>query len=654
MSKYLRDEREIKGYVEVEYSDVNNGVEIGDSWIYPTESPISSWYNTNNKKVSQNYASLEQDYFLLDGSFVLPYMPENETSYYNNNSGYITNDIVEYFLNGVQLINTFIDGKVASGITIYLKDNIPENIEIVVETNATYSYIRTEDDYAESGKVYYIYVLGSGYEVYPTEAGDFIEDLNLYERQIDQESETLTYNITDNSNDIISFNFEEEKSISTLTMKFNDFEYENRRFRMPLIDFGLTDLLKDDRLMSFDIVENIGEINLDFPTNQLTVNLYDEDDVFDINNPKGYASLLNESLKVKFKPYLGILTDDEGIKYEELSTYYLKNWNNDNKNVTLNCVDYLEKMKNIPYVSYYQVNLDYGELYALDDELESYANIKFDDFTNFVDSSGKGYIEHEYLDTTDMFNYLSNLLVYLWGYMYSDKNKIVVGKRDENVVYEDTLTQDTCLLTEPKYTLKEKIKNISIVQYKDHYINNPIEDWHAAPDIYLTNSERAYNSKSEIVDLNTYHDLHVEARNVSQDIGIRKTFDASRYCPAVISPPTNITFYDLGEATFSTSTFIKDVNESGKEIKIDNKLFKQADGQPNKYGIDEICDNICNKIIDDYKTYNVTFDYIGDPNIKPNMILPIETQYGEKQIKVLKHTLKFNGGLTGTIEGVGD
>lgn len=605
MNEYLQDEREIKGYVEVEYSNIDNTFEVGSEYLFINQAPISDFTKIENKKVAQNYASLEQDYFLLDGSFVLPYMPSGETEYYNTNSGFISADTIEELIQpSMNYIPLYINNisKTIDGFTIYLKDNIPSDIELKF-TNSN--------------------------------------------------SEELTYTIEDNTKEVITIKFDEQQTITAIEMKFSNFEYNNRRFRMPKFDYGLSDILKDSKLISFNLVENIGELNLEFPSNQLTINIYDEEDNFDIMNPSGYASLLNESLKVKFKPYLGILTTNEGIKYEELATYYLKDWSNNNKNITLNCVDYLEKMKNIPYApDVYGYDLTRSSLMGLDHDLETETNIKFDDFTNFEDSSGKGYLEVPYLDTMNVFDYLTNLLVYLWGYMYSDKDKIVVGKREENLVYEDTLTLDTNLLEEPIYTLKEKIKSITITEYMGTYINNP-KQWQAAETIYLTNSERAYNNQPEIVDLGKYHDLHVEGRNVSGDIGVYKVLNASEWCPAVISPPTNITFYDLGEATFSTETFIKQVNDSGKEITIDNKLFKLSDDET-KYGIVEVCDNLCNKIIDDYKTYDISIKYVGDPNIKPNMILPIETQYGEKQIKVLKHTLTFNGGLTGTIEGVGD
>ena len=71
MNEYLLDEREIKGYIEIEYSEIDDTFPVGTQFNFPTEAPISELVNSENRKSGTNYASLEQDYFLLDGSFVL-------------------------------------------------------------------------------------------------------------------------------------------------------------------------------------------------------------------------------------------------------------------------------------------------------------------------------------------------------------------------------------------------------------------------------------------------------------------------------------------------------------------------------------------------------------------------------------------------------
>lgn len=599
MNEYLQTEREIKGYVDIQYSDIDNSLPTSASLNYPPDSPISEFTNSNNEKVSQNYASLENDYFLLDGSFVLPYKPENEVNYYNENSGYITNQTVEFLPDEIPISISSIS-KTISGITLYLKDNIPENIDFIF---------------------------------------------------INSNNETLTYNIENNTKDVITIKFDEEQTITSITMNFSNFEYTDRRFRMSYIDFGLSDILRDSNLINFKIIENIGDLNLEFPTNQLTINLYDEDDIFDINNPSGYADFLNQNLVVKAKPYIGILTENEGIKYNKnLSTFYLKNWSNNKNEITLNCVDYLEKLKDIKNVNRVgEVQLNQSGCNNIDVLLERVTGIEIDTFKNFIDS--QNYLNDEYIETINPFEYLQQAMIWLWGYLYNENDKLIVDKRENTEIYDDILFLNDSLLEEPKYTLREKIKSVSIMQYTGYYVDNELP-WQGAPTIYFTNSERA-SQQQEIIELDTYHSLHVSARGFDDDIGIQKIIYPSEFTPVVVSPPTNITYYDLGEARFSTESYKKQFNETGKEITIDNK-FVNVTSLSNMYELDTICESICDKINNENKKYDVSIKYTGDPNIKPNMTVPFETQYGEKQVKVLKHILTFNGGLTGTIEGVGD
>lgn len=604
MNEYLLDEREIKGYVEIEYSDIDNTFPISTHLSSPTEAPICyeellTGYE-DDKKISTNYASLEEDYFLLNGSFVLPYMPDGSVSYHNKNVGYITDQIISDLNDMVPItIDSF--EKEMYGMTLYFKDNIPATISLAF---------------------------------------------------INSDNENINYNFTENTSDIISIKFDQKETITNINMAFSDFEYQNRRFRLSTIDYGLSDILKDDILINFKITENIGDLNLEFPSNQLTIKLYDKNDMFDINNPSGYVDFLNQGLLVKATPYIGILTEHNGIKYDESqSTFYLQSWSSNKNEITLNCIDYLEKMKNIKNtdrVAHFTLTENNCE--TLDALLTDTTGIAIDTFKNFIDS--QNYLNDDYVETLNPFEYLQQLMIWLWGYLYNENNKLIIDKRENSVIYSNTLSLNTNLLEEPSYSLREKIKSISILQYKGFYVNDP-KVWQAAEDIYLTNSEKAYNNQPEIVDLGEYHDLHVEARGISYDMGIYKTFNASDYCPAVISPPTNITFYDLGVATFKTSTYIKQFNDTGKEIEIDNKFFTITDSS-NVYDLDIICESLCNKINAENKKYDIKINYVGDPKIKPNMIVPFETQYGNKQVKVLKHTLTFDGGLTGTIEGVGD
>ena len=51
-------------------------------------------------------------------------------------------------------------------------------------------------------------------------------------------------------------------------------------------------------------------------------------------------------------------------------------------------------------------------------------------------------------------------------------------------------------------------------------------------------------------------------------------------------------------------------------------------------------------------SYEVDLDYNGNPTIEAGDYIEVESNYGKVPIFVQKHTLKYNGGLSGSIEGV--
>jgi hypothetical protein len=48
----------------------------------------------------------------------------------------------------------------------------------------------------------------------------------------------------------------------------------------------------------------------------------------------------------------------------------------------------------------------------------------------------------------------------------------------------------------------------------------------------------------------------------------------------------------------------------------------------------------------------MSFDYNGDPSLEAGDYIEVETPYGYKPIFIQKNRFTFNGGLSGSIEGV--
>lgn len=614
MNEYLQTEREIKGYVDIQYSDICNN--SNQAYDYPEVAPISFPNNitsSNSNKVAKNYASLENNYFLLDGSFVLPdYNYSTESGAYGNtDSGYIANEISNSysFYQLFERNNSVVTHNITNmrGLTIYFKDNIPHNINIKIT-------------------------------IYDTE-------------------QEINFNISDNEKTVIQFNFENDYLVKRIDYEFFDMEYSNRRLRIPYIEYGLGDILSQDNgnLISFNIIENIGELNLEFPSNECTITLYDEEDKFDINNPSGYADLLNKNVKIK--PYIGILTQENGIQYILKGAFHLSTWNNEKNKITLNAIDYLDLLKNTKsYERLYSVansgNLEvYYALSNLQEKLNNEYNINISGLENLATGRfGTEYFVDTYINSINVFDYLQQLVVWASSNLYCtyDSN----GEYDIKIaytggIYNNKLMLNTSLLEEPKYSLKEKLKSVTIVKYTTEN-ETSLSPTKLIKEISFDSNGLMFVELEKVMRTSViYYDSN---NNEDAAMGF-----LTNIIPINMYENYSVKIYQDSEIELINDIVTKEYNNEGIEITIDNKFFRPYISTGTFAAtLDERCEEILNNIVDNYKKYNVSINYIGDPNIKPNMIVPIETQYGEKQVKVLKHTLTFNGGLTGTIEGVGD
>ena len=179
--------RNLKGYVEILYDYQNIDGDISPiTYSANQQAPISNGDEMiNGVRVETNFASLENNYFKLDGSFTLPNDPNEYT---NTVVGFITDDIVEDLYENkcyVRILNVENNDNLHS-ITMYTKDNIPATIKLYIKYETT---------------------------------------------------ETLELEKTNNNSEVISFDFanEEISNINYIDVTLSDFEYQDRRVRIDEI-----------------------------------------------------------------------------------------------------------------------------------------------------------------------------------------------------------------------------------------------------------------------------------------------------------------------------------------------------------------------------------------------------------------------------------
>ena len=94
------------------------------------------------------------------------------------------------------------------------------------------------------------------------------------------------------------------------------------------------------------------------------------------------------------------------------------------------------------------------------------------------------------------------------------------------------------------------------------------------------------------------------------------------------------------EREYTTNEIEYNFGEENPNIEIDNDLYYVRFA------------NDFDAFIEKIPTYEVSCDYNGNPNIHAGDYIEVESNYGMVPIFVQKHALKFNGGLSGNIEGV--
>jgi hypothetical protein len=588
--------REIKGYVEVIYLQGNIDGEVSSDGIGTDRAIICEDSNqilTGNRIVT-NYASLEQNYFKLDGSFILPNDP---AGFENQDTGYISDDIESQYLNKKIKISGSTSDVIIydnlSVLTVYFKDNIPSTINL---------------------KIYYI------------------------------NHNPITRTINNNIDDVVYFEFDEISYITSIEITLDGFMYNNRRIRIPKIEAGLTNVYKDKDLISFTTTEQISEFNVETPIDECDLIIDNYDNKFDIMNSKGLIKYLNN--EVQIKPFIGIVTESNGVEYVPMGIYYLQNYtNNSDKTTTFHCEKNFKKLSTSSgifrtYVSeYYNTNpRKYFETLCDNYGIENYT---FDVVTT------NNIINDMYFPLSSKLEQLNNFAIFT--------NSVIRNGRNNDVIIENINNdlKDTLLLSEmktiPEYNVKNVLKsitmNITDFNRKDvggaMLFNGTINVSKENPFILKFNTPL-------LITREFTPELTEEQFDEAEIIEPFYFFNTNK-----LEGQFNLNISVSSELTRSTVPYTFNYNNDGTEIEIDSVFYNyltQYAGLTPQTAIKNTADFIENN----YKKYDIKIDYFGNPAYETNDVLKIETPYGYKTMRILKHSLTFNGALSGTIEGVGD
>lgn len=584
------DTREVKGYVEVIYDDKDNSsysITVSPNRLRNSlEQEI-----VDNIKKNKKYASLESNYTELDGSFILP-----NYNIKGDNTGYVSDTIFSDIINPTITISKENNYVKSSGISIYFENNIAQKFTIKI-TNSN--------------------------------------------------DEITTINVTNNNNNIYQTVFETEIEVKSLTVEFLQMEYTNRRIRIPEIDLGISQIYEGNDLVSFSVNEEIDLMLTSTPINTCTINLNNYDNLFDPINPNGLVKYLTGNAVIK--PYIGVLTESNGIEYVQMGYFYLKDWSSNNDgNVTLNGQNLMARLANLTLIS------DGTFLYHDNTPWTSSTLSKYlSDVYGYVFSLDIGTAYNTFLKHTELLSYLQTVFSFMTNINYQAKFYI---SRKNMVIFDriiftpvDSITRKE-LLEDVKYeskTVLNKVKIKDIDNYSAHsstqndvlnqtYTLTSTEEYRwftFNKRIARTNNNQTFsytnngNGKAELIDYNNWLAYVKFTGNVGDIVTIH--LNAFVYD----NPPT-IEFIESNNVPIGDTLsldFIEYFNANNDHLKATANYYLNVD-----------------------KKYKVTGNYIGDPSYTPGDTITVETKFGNKDIIMTKHKLTFDGGLSGSFEGMGD
>lgn len=633
-SDYKKKDREVKGYVEVLY-DVFSGSSIATELGFIRYSDrykkiekenytqeLSSIYSTPREL--SDYAVLHSNYTRLDGSFMLFKKGTNYSGYYSQETVQDCYDYANIYGTGYIDFNLNIGNSSnlisvdTKGITIYFKANKIVDNELF------------------------------GYNISAT----LIKPNSNYQSY--QAKEIINYG------DSLFVSFDESLENGYITIQGFTFEKKDRKIIISHLDLGLSHVYKGSELIEFEVTEQVDKLVEETPNNELKLTVGDYNHLYDPLNPNGIAKYLTEGSS--FIPRIGIVLEDNTVEYEKMGVFYFNTIDYNEKEVTMTCYNLMDKIskKNITndagylgidgdyvcipkegigaYLHHY-IEYEYGEYF---DELKS---------NNYITLSNKIRMVTKTFKMTSLANFLQNAVM-IDGIFYFDRdNNLVVREVDKTITNSVTKNE---LLRDIKYTNVEKVTSFdlerTVYSISSTSETNDKYDFETSFTLESTNQVIALESD----DINSFYNM--------QDSYLTVTGASSYHiikASGKIKNDFNFLIFILVTGTVGSTISIKgkrpyklNVSQTNEVTKIGTNASLLTINNPfyttPYWEYDDMFTNFFKKTY----SYKVNLDYNGNPMIKAGNYIQVESNYGMVSIFVQKHTLKFNGGLSGSIEGV--
>ncbi|MBP3908968.1 MAG: hypothetical protein J6D33_08575 [Turicibacter sp.] len=250
---------------------------------------ISNAEQLTNKirRTDYNFATLEPDFFKLDGTFAI--FDEGSNS---NETGFVSDSIANE------------DGTFETPIVIELVFS-----NYINSPGLTVTFDNKLNEFAESFTIAY------------------------YNNQSLLHSESIT------NNDMAVFATEfGVENYNRFVLTVDKWNAGNRRARIVEVDFGLLKTFVDDELIKVDIVEELDTLNNLVATNELTFTIDNSERKFNVLNPNGIYRFLKNRQEITCE--YGLKTNNDQFEFVQMGKFYLDEWKADEGALTVTFTAY--------------------------------------------------------------------------------------------------------------------------------------------------------------------------------------------------------------------------------------------------------------------------------------------------------------------------
>lgn len=162
-----------------------------------------------------------------------------------------------------------------------------------------------------------------------------------------------------------------------------------RRAKIVEVDFGVIKQYEDDKLVSINLLEQMDVVSNYLPSNELKFTIDNSTKEFNILNPSGFFSFLKEKQEVFTE--IGVELEDGAIEYIPMGKHYLKEWQSDEGTLTTtftarDIIDALEEE------NYIYSTLAEKSLYNIAVDVLSRLNIEYKIDPNLKNVKTNGYL----------------------------------------------------------------------------------------------------------------------------------------------------------------------------------------------------------------------------------------------------------------------